>query len=136
MRQGATWVDGCADLLMCFARAWGGCTAALAPAWHHTLRPPPCHPLRMPSLPVPDKERQRGIIIGKAGSALKALGAASRAEIEEFLGRPVYLSLSVKARGRGVVGDGSCWVGRVPLVGRAKRVLGSSERVAGPQPGT
>ncbi|KAI7844987.1 hypothetical protein COHA_001353 [Chlorella ohadii] len=47
---------------------------------------------------VVDKDRQRGILIGKAGSALKALGAASRAEIEEFLGRPVYLSISVKVR--------------------------------------
>lgn len=122
MSLGAAWVEGCADLLMCFARAWGGSTAALVPAWHRTLRPPPCPPLRMPSLPVPDKERQRGIIIGKAGSALKALGAASRAEIEEFLGRPVYLSLSVKARGQGVVGDGSCWVGRVPLAEVQARV--------------
>lgn len=29
---------------------------------------------------------QRGIIIGKGGSALKALGTAARADIEEFLG--------------------------------------------------
>jgi GTP-binding protein Era len=47
---------------------------------------------------VLEKERQRGIVIGRAGSALKQLGTASRAEIEEFLGRPVYLSLSVKVR--------------------------------------
>ncbi len=31
---------------------------------------------------------QRGIIIGKGGSALKALGTAARADIEEFLGAP------------------------------------------------
>lgn len=47
---------------------------------------------------VIEKERQRGILIGKGGSALKQLGTAARAEVEEFLGRPVYLSLSVKVR--------------------------------------
>jgi hypothetical protein len=43
-----------------------------------------------------EKEGQRGIIIGRQASALKQLGTAARAEIEEFLGRPVFLSLSVK----------------------------------------
>lgn len=47
-----------------------------------------------------DKERQKAIIIGRGGSALKQLGTAARAEIEEFLGRPVFLSLSVKVRAR------------------------------------
>ncbi|PSC71545.1 GTP-binding Era [Micractinium conductrix] len=47
---------------------------------------------------VLEKDRQKGIIIGKGGSALKQLGTAARAEVEEFLGRPVYLSLSVKVR--------------------------------------
>ncbi|EFN58030.1 hypothetical protein CHLNCDRAFT_20741 [Chlorella variabilis] len=47
---------------------------------------------------VLEKERQKGIIIGRAGSAVKQLGTASRAEIEAFLGRPVYLSLTVKVR--------------------------------------
>ncbi|KAK9842092.1 hypothetical protein WJX81_008104 [Elliptochloris bilobata] len=41
---------------------------------------------------------QRGIIIGKGGSALKALGSAARVDIEEFLGRPVYLDLTVKVK--------------------------------------
>ncbi|KAL4443751.1 hypothetical protein ABPG75_011488 [Micractinium tetrahymenae] len=47
---------------------------------------------------VLEKDRQKGIIIGRAGTALKQLGTAARAEIEEFLGRPVFLNLSVKVR--------------------------------------
>lgn len=41
---------------------------------------------------------QRAILLGKEGSALKKLATASRAELEAFLGRPVYLALSVKIR--------------------------------------
>ncbi len=48
--------------------------------------------------PPAEKDRQKGIIIGRGGSALKQLSTASRVEIEEFLGRPVYLNLSVKVR--------------------------------------
>jgi GTPase Era involved in 16S rRNA processing len=46
-----------------------------------------------------EKEQHKGILIGRGGSALKQLGTASRAEIEEFLGRPVFLNLSVKVGG-------------------------------------
>ena len=35
-----------------------------------------------------EQESQKGIVIGKGGSALKALGTAARAEIEHFLGAP------------------------------------------------
>lgn len=47
---------------------------------------------------VVDKERLKPIMIGRGGSALKQVGTAARAEIEEFLGRPVFLDLSVKVR--------------------------------------
>lgn len=40
--------------------------------------------------------RQRGIIIGKGGQALKQLSSESRKEIESFLGREVYLDVSIK----------------------------------------
>lgn len=43
-----------------------------------------------------EKESQKGIIIGKKGERLKALGAASRADIELFLGRKVFMELWVK----------------------------------------
>ena len=35
-----------------------------------------------------EQESQKGIVIGRGGSALKALGTAARAEIEHFLGAP------------------------------------------------
>lgn len=43
-----------------------------------------------------EKESQKGIIIGKRGERLKAIGAASRADIESFLGRKVFMQLWVK----------------------------------------
>jgi GTP-binding protein Era len=44
---------------------------------------------------VLERDSQKGIIIGKGGSALKDLGRRSREGIEVFLGRPVYLELRV-----------------------------------------
>lgn len=43
-----------------------------------------------------ERESQKGIIIGKAGTALKRVGSAARADIEEFFQKPVYLQLFVK----------------------------------------
>jgi GTP-binding protein Era len=43
-----------------------------------------------------EKHSQKGIIIGKGGQALKRVGETARTEIEQFLGRPVYLELYVK----------------------------------------
>ncbi|MFN3486654.1 MAG: GTPase Era [Planctomycetota bacterium] len=47
-----------------------------------------------------NKESQKPILIGKAGQALKQLGAAARREIEALLERPVFLEVWVKARPR------------------------------------
>ncbi|WP_094547584.1 GTPase Era [Rubricoccus marinus] len=47
---------------------------------------------------VVERDSQKGILIGKGGQALKRLGQAARREIEDFLGRPVYLQLHVKTR--------------------------------------
>jgi len=47
---------------------------------------------------VVERDTQKHILIGKKGSALKKLGMAARKEIEEFLGRPVFLELFVKVR--------------------------------------
>ena len=35
-----------------------------------------------------EQESQKGIVIGRGGSALKSLGTAARADIEQFLGAP------------------------------------------------
>ncbi|HUP51551.1 MAG TPA: GTPase Era [Longimicrobiales bacterium] len=43
-----------------------------------------------------ERKSQKGILIGKSGAAIRELGSASRAKIEHFLGRRVYLDLWVK----------------------------------------
>lgn len=43
-----------------------------------------------------ERESQKGIVIGHAGSNIKKVGAASRRKIEDLLGRQVYLDLHVK----------------------------------------
>jgi GTP-binding protein Era len=47
---------------------------------------------------VVERDSQKAILIGKGGSALKALGTDARREIEAFLGRHVFLKLFVKTR--------------------------------------
>jgi len=47
---------------------------------------------------IVEKETQKPIIIGKGGDTIKKLGRISRASIENFLGREVYLELRVKVR--------------------------------------
>lgn len=44
------------------------------------------------------RDSQRAIVLGAGGRRIKAVGAASRAEISEFLGRPVHLFLHVRLR--------------------------------------
>jgi len=45
-----------------------------------------------------DAESQKPIVIGRAGRMLKAIGTAAREQIEEMLGRRVFLDLRVKVR--------------------------------------
>lgn len=47
---------------------------------------------------VVERESQKIILIGRKGESLKKLGAISRKEIENFLGREIYLNLFVKVR--------------------------------------
>jgi len=42
------------------------------------------------------RESQKAIIIGKGGAAIKKVGIQSRADIEEFVGKKVFLDLNVK----------------------------------------
>ncbi len=44
------------------------------------------------------RDGHKGIVLGHKGETIKAIGAASRIEITEFLGRPVHLFLTVKVR--------------------------------------
>jgi GTP-binding protein Era len=43
-----------------------------------------------------EKKSQQGIIIGRDGSQLRALGIAARRELEQLLGCKIYLSLTVR----------------------------------------
>ncbi|MFN8033081.1 MAG: GTPase Era [Mycobacterium sp.] len=43
-----------------------------------------------------ERESQKGIVIGKGGARLKAVGTAARTQIEKLLGTKVYLDLRVK----------------------------------------
>jgi len=47
---------------------------------------------------VVDRESQKGIVVGKAGSMIKEIGTAARSRIEAALGARVFLDLRVKAR--------------------------------------
>ncbi len=47
---------------------------------------------------IVERQSQKGILIGREGKALKALGEDARKDIEKFLEHPVYLELHVKIR--------------------------------------
>lgn len=47
---------------------------------------------------IVERETQKQILIGSQGNALKKLGKAARTDIEEMLGRPVFLELFIKVR--------------------------------------
>jgi len=44
------------------------------------------------------RDGHKGIVLGKGGETIKAVSQAARADISEFLGRPVHLFLQVKVR--------------------------------------
>ena len=45
-----------------------------------------------------ERDSQKGILIGRGGAALKAVGETARRQIELFLGRKIFLELHVKVR--------------------------------------
>lgn len=47
---------------------------------------------------IANRDSQKGMLIGKGGSAIKKLGIESRKSVEAFLGREVVLKLFVKSR--------------------------------------
>ncbi len=49
---------------------------------------------------VVEKESQKGIIIGKQGTAIKKLGQTAREAVEDFLQHEVFLELRVKVRNK------------------------------------
>lgn len=47
---------------------------------------------------IVERESQKAILIGRGGAALKKVGQQARVDIEQFIGRSVYLDLHVKVR--------------------------------------
>ena len=47
-----------------------------------------------------ERDSQKGIVLGKKGSRIKALGEASRFELEEIIGTKVHLFLFIKVKGK------------------------------------
>ncbi|MCX6338838.1 MAG: GTPase Era [Candidatus Aureabacteria bacterium] len=45
---------------------------------------------------IAERESQKGILVGKGGSMIKRIGSAARRDIEEFLGKKIFLDLRVK----------------------------------------
>ena len=45
-----------------------------------------------------ERDSQKGILIGKKGQAIKKVGQTARKDIEQFLGRPVFLELDVQVK--------------------------------------
>jgi GTP-binding protein Era len=58
-----------------------------------------------------ERDSQKGILIGKKGSALREVGEAARKDIEAFLDRKVFLELHVKVRERWRADD--AWLKRL-----------------------
>lgn len=66
-------------------------TAVLVDEWDESEET-----LRIEATILVEKASQRGILIGKGGQFLKTIGTKAREEIEEILGRKVFLALHVK----------------------------------------
>ena len=47
-----------------------------------------------------ETESQKGILVGKGGGMIRAIGTRARPEVESLVGRPVFLDLRVKVRPR------------------------------------
>jgi len=56
--------------------------------------------LRVSALIYVERKSQKGIVIGKGGSMIKAVGQDARLELERLLGIKVYLELHVKVHAR------------------------------------
>ena len=55
-----------------------------------------CHCTRITALVLVERNSQKGILIGKGGSMLKAIGSAARLQMQTLIAGPVHLELFVK----------------------------------------
>jgi len=56
--------------------------------------------LRVAAVIYVERPSQKGIVIGKGGRMIKAIGQAAREELERLLGTRLYLELHVKVQPR------------------------------------
>ncbi|MCM2269848.1 MAG: GTPase Era [Thermoanaerobaculia bacterium] len=68
-------------------------TAVLLEGWED---PGPERALLISAALLVERDSHKGILIGKRGATIKAIGSAARADLEEFLGRKVHLELRVR----------------------------------------
>jgi len=68
-------------------------TAVLLEEWDD---PGPARALRLAAALLVERESQKGILIGKRGATIKAIGTAARIDLEEYLGRKIHLELRVR----------------------------------------
>jgi GTPase len=54
--------------------------------------------VRMHCTILVERESQKGIVVGKGGAMVKAIGTAAREELERFFGSKVFLELHVKVK--------------------------------------
>ncbi|HUL69794.1 MAG TPA: GTPase Era [Gemmatimonadales bacterium] len=74
------------------------------------------HPVYIRATLLVERDSQKGIVVGRAGATLKAIGAQARVRLETLLGRQVYLD---------------CWVKVLP---DWRRRIASLERLGFPPP--
>ena len=55
-------------------------------------------PIEITASIIVEKDSQKGIVIGKNGQRIKAIGQKARNSIERLLGKHVYLELMVKVQ--------------------------------------
>ena len=75
------------------------------------MEPRPRGLLYIEAFLIVERSGQKQIVIGENGTRLKEIGQKARTEIEEFLGRKVYLDLRVKVRDKWRESDS--WVKRL-----------------------
>ncbi|HPA94756.1 MAG: GTPase Era [Acidobacteria bacterium] len=69
-------------------------SAVLLESWEEESPPPGL--LRLGAVVLVESESQKRIVVGRQGAMIRAIGTAARLDLEEYLGRKVFLGLHVR----------------------------------------